>query len=556
MPRRRLALLALAVALAACGDSLAPEGEARPELSVASAGPGGDETAGLTVLPELVAVPWDLEVEFPLVRGASAGAGPSVTFLGQPSHGKATLRGRSLRYLGLSRTATEDSLRITLTQGGRTDTATVRFAFLGPTPADTAVCALAGRLNEAPVETPYLAGDITDPSLGELRVLAEQVLRDYGSPRSDVEQARALRDWVARTALHPDSAFHPTGSAINTQVLPDGATWGDFNAAVARRVSADNAFWFQRHYDAVAMLRELLGTYDAGTGRRADDGMLRHIGGAQYQVRSLDTFRTLLCSYQGVILRGLLLSIGLHGAIVQLGDHDALAVFLPSLGKWVYMDPTFNESFLDPRTGELQSPEEIHRARLSGTHGSLVPDVPPVPVWDAVPFATRVGDARASYFGNNPAGFVILGTLLNNRDAGQRDRWGGILGMAPAIAPSPYNDQVYPFSRRDRYPVLQYDELFPYFGAVATTTRVGADSVWLTAASTLPQTQQLEYRVGQGAWSPLPGSLLLDLRSFPSGSSIDVRPRDVRGHPGGGTRLGLRNEGCASTVPSMPLLVQ
>src|SRR6185295_13385259 len=90
----------------------------------------------------------------------------------------------------------------------------------------------------------FVGEDLSNPSTLALRPLVAEILAAYGNPTSSLGRARAIRDWVARTAAYPDSGVHTDNSAANLSVLPPGKTWADVNAVLSDSQRArDVAFW-------------------------------------------------------------------------------------------------------------------------------------------------------------------------------------------------------------------------------------------------------------------------------------------------------------------------
>src|SRR6185503_18429313 len=97
----------------------------------------------------------------------------------------------------------------------------------------------------------------------------------------------------------------------------------------------DAAYWAQFNQDGFLILDRLLGTLDASTGIRAEDGMMEHVAGARYRIRDITTYRYLACSYQTAMVSVLWAAAGLHSLQVSILNNDPAAVFIPELGRWV-----------------------------------------------------------------------------------------------------------------------------------------------------------------------------------------------------------------------------
>jgi len=94
----------------------------------------------------------------------------------------------------------------------------------------------------------FVGEDLANPLILALRPLVADILAAYGNPTTNLGRARALRDWIARTAVHPHAPLHPDGSTSNLSVLPLGNTWADVNSLYHRSfadslVAANNLYW-------------------------------------------------------------------------------------------------------------------------------------------------------------------------------------------------------------------------------------------------------------------------------------------------------------------------
>ncbi len=525
--------------LGACGGTTdVPDGGATEPP-----GAGTSRPAPSLLEPFTVTLSWGggpVSVDVPIsTEGFSSG---SLRFATEIGHAKIQIQGKTLRIVPRSGWIGVDSAQLQLEIPGRdTQRAWVRLEGQGPTVSDTSVRVLHSASPLTSVDrNRYLPGDVNDPRLDQIRPLVREILRDYGNPTSEWNQVRALRDWVARTAVHPYVPFHPDGSVANIAVLPTGLVWADFNASIGARETQDAQFWLRRHYDGFAMLDTLLGTYNSATSGRNDDGLLRHLDGARYQMRSLESFRSVYCSYQGVMLRTLLLSKGLHGIALMLTDHESNAVFLPSMAKWVYLDPTFNESFHLNGLGLPLSPLELFDLRLAGEQFAATRRRGLTPLWDDRRYIARLLDPRATYFGNNPSGMPVLGVVLNSFDAWKKDQWGGYYDQRLAMLDTPEVDNFWPFSRRDAYARLTRDEAFPHLGIQVNVSRPTMDSVVVQLQSNQPQAVALQRKVNGGAWTGVGGEDDISLLAVPLGTVVYYRSLDVRGNPSAVAELHLR----------------
>jgi hypothetical protein len=104
----------------------------------------------------------------------------------------------------------------------------------------------------------FVGENLANPSILALRPLVSEILTAYENPTTSLGRARALRDWVARTAVHPHPALHPDASTANVGVLPPGKTWFDVNSIIYSQgdpdsmTKASNAYWQAVGYDGYA----------------------------------------------------------------------------------------------------------------------------------------------------------------------------------------------------------------------------------------------------------------------------------------------------------------
>jgi hypothetical protein len=348
--------------------------------------------------------------------------------------------------------------------------------------------------------------DLSNPAVLALRPLVQDILVEYGNPSTALGRARALRDWVARTAVHPHPPLHPDGSTANLAVLPPSNTWADVNAIIYRQSNPDsmtqasNVYWQAVGYDGYAMLNRLLGTLDTTTGIRADDGMMVHIGGARYRIRDIEAYHYPICTFQAIMLNALWAAAGLQGMLSSTIDHDPAAVFISDLNKWVYEDPTFNEEYALDGAGDPLSPTELLQSSSTGDAARLRPQKMPGPSVDPEPYG-----ANHAYIDEHPAGMTIMGSQLNNRVVGVGG-WSTRLVQidVPQLASSPL-----PYSNPNTYAPVPAQYAFPVLGAVIDSVEV-QDSVFVVhLSSTFPDHARFERRLG-ATWATV--------------SSVDVLP--------------------------------
>lgn len=352
-------------------------------------------------------------------------------------------------------------------------------------------------LPPAPLEerVTYQGADLADPRILALRPLVAEILAAYPPAKSALDTARVLRDWLARTAIHPYPPLHPDGTTSNISVLPVGTAWSDVNALYHERYEADSHFWTGMYQDGPQMLDSLLGSVAgprAGTG-----GMMERVGPARYRIRSLDSYRFVLCSYQSQMLIALWGAAGLHGMMVPTLGHDGSAVFVPELRNWIYMDPTYNEEYhLDGRTVPL-TPFELVTVSTAGRSAELRSISSRGPHWDPSEYAASTAHPAGSYVGEHPEGFIFIGSQLNNAVTtpfGVPVRHVQIANEAVAAHPFFGN----PASFRQVAPAVA----FPDLGVGVERIESEDAGIRVRLASSLPGHARFEKRVAGGEWVP------------------------------------------------------
>lgn len=342
----------------------------------------------------------------------------------------------------------------------------------------------------------FVGEDLANPLIVALRPQIADILAAYGNPTTNIARARALRDWVARTAVHPYAGLHPDSSTSNLSVLPPGTSWADANAASTSKIDDDTQYWGSVGMNGYLMLDRLLGTLDPNTGIRADDGMMVHAQGARYVIRDVQAYRYVVCTFQAVILNTLWAAAGLHGMFARTIDHDPAAVFIPELGHWVYEDPTYNEEYFLDGGGDPLSPADLLSISSMGQASRLQARKSAGPVLDSqtyVPWATYINQGHAG-------GMNVMGSQLNNRVV-------GIVGLSgpydwptrlvqidvPQLSQSPFGDPV-------AYDRVSPAVAFPILG-VPVQGLQAQDSVFvIQLGSTFPNGQQFQRRLNGGTW--------------------------------------------------------
>jgi len=348
----------------------------------------------------------------------------------------------------------------------------------------------------------YVGEDLGNPSTLALQPLVRDILAAYGNPTSNLDRARAIRDWVARTAVYPIDLVHRNGSTSNLSVLPPGKTWADVNATLSlAQWDRDSQYWMYLSANGYAMLDRLLGTLDPATGLRADDGLMVHVGGAQYRMRDLESYRYFLCTYQTVIANTLWAAAGLHSLLMQIPVHEPAAVFIPELGKWVYEDVSFSDEYLLDGEGDPLSPLELLALATAGKADRARANKHPGPSYDPQTYAEGW-----SYMNVRPDGMVIMGSrLYMYQDVTNPTAWSGRFGHidVPALANFP------PFNDATVYPRVTEAQAFPALGVVIGDLRADDSVLVVRLASTYPNHQRFERRLQGGTWQPATDSDIL-----------------------------------------------
>ncbi|RDU96051.1 hypothetical protein DWV00_25730 [Trinickia dinghuensis] len=329
---------------------------------------------------------------------------------------------------------------------GRLDAATGVIGHAAPAPLNVkhndfaGIVSLAPGWNTVTILTADLTGEVgkaafqvyrpqlrsmllTDPKLVALKPLIASIYASYGidADSPPLEQTRAVRDWVARTMVHPESRFHPNGSVADAAVLPASTSWEDVNAILTwNKIEADQTFWEKFHYDGYAMLDALLGTLDRASSRRENNGLMEQIEPGRFRIRDIRTFKYPFCTYQVAVLQVLWAAAGFASVALSVNGHDPAAVFIPNEG-WVYSDPTFNEELRASQHDSPLAPAEALDLARSGARADLHPlkGIGPGrtgPLWDNEQYIA----GSATYFDFVRNGFSYLRVLTDNRLLGGR----------------------------------------------------------------------------------------------------------------------------------------
>lgn len=370
----------------------------------------------------------------------------------------------------------------------------------GSRPPQFSIESNATKLHDDPRQQ-FRGFDLASDRIAALKPLVHEILRDYRNPKSNLDRARAIRDWVARIAVHPFPPLHPDESTPNIEVLPRLATWADVNALYNEKFDEDSRYWHAIHFQGDVMLDRLLGTLDARTGTRANDGMMEHVRGSHYRIRDIRQYRYVLCSYQDAILTALWAAAGLHGMLISTNGHDPAAVFIPELGKWVYEDPTFNEGYHPIGIPNYAaSPTELLEVSHRGLIDKLRPTLTLGPRWSLEPYISPYVHVSASYFGMLGRGMTVLGSKLNSdfKDEIKPYDPQNVQIVTPGLS------AVDPFNNPNAYiHVADPTVAFPLLGAHVAVTDT-TESAFVVALSTnVPNHERFERRVNGSRWTPV-----------------------------------------------------
>lgn len=374
----------------------------------------------------------------------------------------------------------------------------------------------------------FVGEDLGNPLILALRPLAADIFAAYGNPITNLDRARAIRDWVARTAIYPDPAVHPDTSTSNLSVLPPGKTWADVNRVLtSAKWDSDATFWSQQFYDGYVMLDRLLGTLDPATGIRADDGMMEHVAGARYRIRDIQSYRYPLCTYEAIIATALWAAAGLQSMRVSTLDHDPAAVFIPELNRWVYEDPTFDEEYQLDGVGEPLSAADLLAVSTAGQAGRLLATKSVGPIFDASVYI----EGRTYMSAGHPDGMVIMGSQLYQRVVGAYGTWTGryVQIDVPRLAEeSPFNNTLV-------YDPVTAGVAFPSLSPVVQDLHV-EDSVYVVQLSTtFPNHERFERRLSGGTWGTVQATDVLPVGQC----RVEYRSVDAAGNTSASAVLDL-----------------
>lgn len=452
--------------------------------------------------------------------------------------------------------------------GSVTDTVLAPRSIPDPTLPTTGACRISVSASNPgsriqPDDFSYIGDDFQRLEFSYVRPLVEEIFTVYDNPSTNLGKLRALRDWIARMAIHPHPPLHPIADK-NTHVLPIGWDWAMFDALRegGERWSRDSAFWAGFNLNGYKMLNRLFNL----------DGtepypMMAKIGPAEYRIKKLtedssdpEVYRTALCTYQAEMLITLAASIEIHGILVSTYGHDTCAFYLPEFAKWVYMDPTYNEDYVWTSTGtELRPPEqqegsvaspwELYMASTAGVMRDVFLAAKiPGPSWEITVYADSADDSRATYLGDSNAyGWIVMGSNLVQEYA-DPFRTNLVVYDAPFFYEHPDDPAAIALSTRQR--VSDMEIVFPALGvSIAGTTQIDQTSTLITLASNWPYHEHFEIPDAYGVWNTLTGDLVL---TVPANQTTRIRSVDKAGFC---SQITAVSASCRNPIPAVNSLL-
>lgn len=378
----------------------------------------------------------------------------------------------------------------------------------------------------------YKGYDLSDIRFEKLRPLVYEILEAYGSPETEIGKIRAMRDWVARTAIHPYPPLHGNVNK-NTAVLPQGMNWVDVTRSVysENKWAEDSSYWGQYELNGYDMLNKLI-NFDS----TESAPLMEKVGPSHYRMKKLssdnsdpENYRFVFCTHQAYILMALASSLGIQGMLVSATGHDFPVFYMRDLGKWVIQDPTYNEEFVNRVTGELASPEDLY---YSSSVGEFNTQYAPIkiggPQWDTDIYINPDDDSRATYGGDaHPDGMTAVGSnLIQSYDKPFRTNlW---QYDAPIFYNRPDDVSTVGLSLRNRTPVMS--EMFPKLGiSVGRVVWLDSKTAQIHLESNVPYHDKFQIQLPNGEWGMLQDVLELSYGQ----NALRVRAIDKSGYPSG-----------------------
>ncbi len=336
----------------------------------------------------------------------------------------------------------------------------------------------------------FIGEDTSNPKILALKPLVNDIFATYGNPSTSLDKARAIRDFVARTAVHPYAPFH-TNTVSNSSVLPEGSTWTEFLDVFSNndRVNSDSLYWWNLYPVGFNMLDALIGTLDLNSLERSDDGMMIKLSQGKYQIRSYEQYRSVLCSWQQYIFIHLLSAAGLHGMVLSTNGHDPGAVYIPELEKWVWEDPTFNEEFTLDGISEPLSPLELLIHSVLGEVDRITPLKSRGPDWDMEPYINLSECAPYTSYFNGYGPIYYLRANLNNQFI-DNPSWSAI-NVQYDLPDSPVSES---------YVRVNEQVIFPQLGVKIVGVIEAEDGFKVTLSSSYPNHYKYLRKINNGSW--------------------------------------------------------
>lgn len=352
-----------------------------------------------------------------------------------------------------------------------------------------------------------------------LRPLIAEIMQDYGHPQSDLGKIRALRDWVARTIIHPYSFFHIFSPNKNVENLPIGKNWDDFyEFANNQKIYDDFIFlWSNFKLDGFKLLDYAI---DLTGGN--ENGLMEKVSGSHYRLRSLDDTTYYQCTPQAMILIALANAMGYQGLLISTIGHDTSAIYVPSLSKWIYEDATYNEDYIDSQTGLILSPDELLEKSFEGNvFDSAIAIKNPGPSWDNTVFLDFSDSISTTYFNEHPMGMVAMGSQLN---ADMIDN--SLYDTRLSQIMTPMLPSIYPFNDERVYNRVLPQRSFPELGLYLDGYEEKENNEFLVSIKSNINVFDLQIREESAEWKDIPDWQSGDSVSLPgNGKLVYLRAR-------------------------------
>ncbi|HWX03207.1 hypothetical protein [Collimonas sp.] len=168
-----------------------------------------------------------------------------------------------------------------------------------------------------------------DFSVYKAAVFQQWTSKHGRTPTGDFEIAQAVVDWIASNLRHP--AFWPEDPSLPR---------------------------FYAQYTGDPMYATL-----------ADEPLRILNYTMSHDPNNAKTWPSPLCTYQNEAAAGILNYLGLHARLVDVEGHTGLEYFSPTFHKWIWMDSTFNEHYLQTLSNGTTVPlgvRELNALTLAG----------------------------------------------------------------------------------------------------------------------------------------------------------------------------------------------